>query len=203
MDIRYETLGWQIRPLQFWKSVYPYCYLRLLKELEDTVSFKSESDNDSLTSVVSSLELVWLSRAQSSRFVLIWRVDIHVLCSIEKGWSGLRFRSESEEIQIMKDKVGVGAKQSSWNPTQLFQRLIQGHWECVTIMVDNITMTKCGSMKVHWTDRDYDPDQFFSNSAFVISSITFFTNLFINCVILSSPELRKIVSWTNFQEKVS
>ena len=187
----------------FENRVYPYCYLRLLKELEDTVSFKSESDNDSLTSVISSLELVWLSRAQSSRFVLIWRVDIHVLCSIEKGWSGLRFRSESEEIQIMKDKVGVGAKQSSWNPTQLFQRLIQGHWECVTIMVDNITMTKCGSMKVHWTDRDYDPDQFFSNSAFVISSITFFTNLFINCVILSSPELRKIVSWTNFQEKVS
>ena len=70
-------------------------------------------------------------------------------------------------------------------------------------MVDNITMTKCGSMKVHWTDHDYDPDQFFSNSAFVISTITFLTNLFINCVILSSPELRKIVSWTNFQEKVS
>ena len=71
-------------------------------------------------------------------------------------------------------------------------------------MVDNITMTKCGSMKVHWTDPAFDPDQFFSNSAFVISSITFFTNLFINCVILSSPELRKIVSWTRVEkEKVS
>ena len=42
----------------FENRVYPYCYLRLLKELEDTVSFKSESDNDSHTSVISSLELV-------------------------------------------------------------------------------------------------------------------------------------------------
>jgi len=36
--------------------------------------------------------------------VLIWRVDIHVLCNIGKGLTGLRFRSESEESQIMKDK---------------------------------------------------------------------------------------------------
>ena len=104
----------------FENRVYPYCYLRLLKELEDTVSFKSECDNDSLTSVISSLELVWLSRAQSSRFVLIWRVDIHALCNIGKGWTGLRFRSESEESQIMKDK---------WRRVQ---NRVES-WECVII----------------------------------------------------------------------
>ena len=189
MDIRYETLGWQIRPLQFWKSVYPYCYLRLLKELEDTVSFKSECDNDSLTSVISSLELVWLSRAQSSRFVLIWRVDIHVLCSIEKGWNGLRFRSESEEIQIMKDKVGVGAKQflkSNPSRSNAWSRVTESVWS---------SWLKTWPSAAPWKSTGPILIMTQSSLAFVISIITFFTSLlvFTNGLILSPPELRKII----------
>jgi len=52
-------------------------------------------------------------------------------------------------------------------------------------------MTKCGSMKAYWTHPDSDAEQFASNAAFVISAITFFTNLVINAFILSCPELRK------------
>ena len=61
-------------------------------------------------------------------------------------------------------------------------------------MMEN--MTKCGSMKAYWTHPDSDSEQFASNVAFVISAITFFTNLFLNWFILSCPELRKIVSLT-------
>ena len=57
---------------------------------------------------------------QSSRFVLIWRVDIHVLCSIGKGCTGLTLRSKSEESQIMKDK---------WRRVQ---NRVES-WECVII----------------------------------------------------------------------
>ena len=57
-------------------------------------------------------------------------------------------------------------------------------------------MTKCGSMKAYWTHPDSDAEQFASTAAFVISAITFFTNLFLNWFILSCPELRKIVSLT-------
>ena len=62
------------------------------------------------------------------------------------------------------------------------------------LAMDN--MTKCGSIKAYWTHPDTDPEQFASNAAFVISAITFFTNLVINAFILSCPELRKIVSQT-------
>ena len=75
---------------------------------------------------------------------------------------------------------------SSWSRATKIRRLEK-------LMMEN--MTKCGSMKAYWTHPDSDSEQFASNVAFVISAITFFTNLFLNCFILSCPELRKIVSW--------